>query len=152
MKKYLLTILMSLPLTVFACKGYVLGFKGLNEAFDRTAFDAYVKQINYCGKLFSWHQRKEAAEFISTLNTNYQLYGFSKGAETVAYLLKNLDDSKPEYVLTIGAYKTVDVNFDKYEVNYDNYFDASGQGQKSPGIFLNVSHDKIQKEVNKIKK
>ena len=143
---------MSLPLSVFACNGYVLGFKGLNEVFDRVAFDAYAKQINYCGKVFSWHQRKDALKFILALDINYHLYGYSKGAETVGYLLENLEDSKPEYVITIGAYKTVDVNFDKYEVKYNNYFDASGLGQKSPGVFLNVSHDKIQKEVNKIKK
>ena len=43
-----------------------------------------------------------------------------------------------------------DVDFKKYDVKFDNYFDDSGRGQKSPGVFLSVSHSKIQKEVNKV--
>ena len=56
----------------------------------------------------------------------------------------------PEYVITIGAYKTTNVNFDKYGIKYNNYFDHSGLGQSSPGVFLDVSHNKIQQKVNEI--
>jgi len=151
MKRFILTFVLTIPIIVHACTGYVIGFKGLNEAFDNDAFITYSNHFNYCNKVYSWHQHEEALNFIHNLDVRYRLYGYSKGAATVEYILKNNKKKKPEYVITIGAYKTTNVNFDKYKVKYKNYFDDSGRGQKSPGVFLQVSHSEIQKEVNKLK-
>ena len=151
MKKIVLTFILSIPVLAQACIGYVIGFKGLNDAFDNVAFETYSNHYNYCNKVYSWHQLDEALDFIHKLNVRYRLYGYSKGAETVGHVLKNNKRKKPEYVITIGAYKTTNVNFDKYKVKYKNYFDDSGRGQKSPGVFLQVPHSEIQKEVNKLK-
>ena len=136
-----------MPLFANACKGYVIGFKGLNESFNSVAFQKYADRLGYCGKSFSWFQDKEALQYIQTLKKPYRLYGFSRGAQTVSDVLKQTK-TKPEYVLTIGAYKTTNVNFDKHRVRYDNFFDQSGFGQKSPGVFFNVSHADIEKEVS----
>ena len=152
MKKTITSIVLSLPILVHACSGYVIGFKGLDDVFDNNAFQDYSKNLNYCNKVYSWHQRESALKFVHKLNVKYQLYGYSKGAETVSYLLKHTKGKMPEYVITVGAYKTTDVNFDKYQIKYDNYFDNSGIGQRSPGIFIDVSHNQIQQEVNKLKK
>ena len=113
-----------------------------------SAFTEYANIVGYCPRAYSWND-PQGVKFVQDLQVPYQLYGFSKGAETVAQLLKT-KIKPPEYVLTIGAYKTVNLNFDSYKVRYQNYFDNSGQGQKSPGIFLNVPHMQMQREVNKI--
>lgn len=147
MKKIVLSILLCMPLFANACKGYVIGFKGLNESFNSVAFQKYADRLGYCGKSFSWFQDKEALQYIQTLKKPYRLYGFSRGAQTVSDVLKQTK-TKPEYVLTIGAYKTTNVNFDEHRVRYDNFFDQSGIGQKSPGVFFNVSHADIEKEVS----
>jgi hypothetical protein len=147
MKKIVLSILLCMPLFANACKGYVIGFKGLNESFNSVAFQKYTDRLGYCGKSFSWFQDKEALQYIQTLKKPYRLYGFSRGAQTVSDVLKQMK-TKPEYVLTIGAYKTTNVNFDEHRVRYDNFFDQSGIGQKSPGVFFNVSHADIEKEVS----
>lgn len=132
-----------------ACDGYVIGFKGLNDTFDMTSFEEYANIKNYCSKVYSWNEHVKAIDFINKTYKPYHLYGYSKGAETVGRVLKHAK-RKPKYVITMGAYKTTDVNFDKYKVKYNNYFDDSGIGQKSPGTFLKVPHYQIQKEVNKI--
>jgi len=147
--KTIITILLMFPLVATACNGYVIAFKGLNDAFDNEALSVYANRIAYCSKSFSWNREKDAIKFIETLNVPYQLYGFSRGAQTVSVVL-NTVKVKPEYIITIGAYKTANVNFDKHNVRYDNFFDQSGVGQKSPGVYLNVPHNMIQKEVNKI--
>jgi hypothetical protein len=147
MKKYL--ILLLFPINSLACTGYVIGFAGLNDVFDKKAFSEYATKINYCARSYSWQQGDKARDFIESLQVPYQLYGFSKGAETVAKLL-NTGIKTPEYVTTIGAYKTVDLDFTKYHVPFANYFDDSGTGQRSPGIFLDVPHIKMQATVNKL--
>lgn len=150
MKKIILLIL-SLPIVASACNGYVIGFKGINDIFDESAFKDYAKQMDYCSKSYSWNKIDSAVKFIDSLNTPYQLYGYSQGAWSVAKLLKKEHVAKPEYIITIGAYRTTDVNFDKYGIPYENYFDHSGKGQLSPGVFLNVPHSMIQREVTRIK-
>ncbi len=147
MKKIVLSLLLSLPLFAHACKGYVVGFRGLNDTFNYASFQKYANRLGYCSKSFSWHQDKEALQYIQTLKKPYRLYGFSRGAQTVSDVLKRTK-TKPEYVLTIGAYKTTNVNFDEHGIRYDNFFDHSGVGQKSPGVFFNVSHADIEKEVS----
>lgn len=147
MKKIIYAALL-LPTLAFACKGYVIGFKGKNDVFDHKSFTAYADRIEYCYKSYSWQDTNSAKLFINNTTVPYQLYGYSMGAVSVKKILTQ-DLRKPEFVLTIGAYRTADVNFEKYSVKYANYFDRSGLGQTSPGTFLNVSHDKIQQEVNK---
>jgi hypothetical protein len=145
----ILFLLLCLPTTVFSCAGYVIGFKGIDNAFDQTAFISYADRMGYCGKSYSWNEIKSPTKLISSTDLPYQLYGYSMGALSIRNFLKT-NIRKPEFILTIGAYRTTNVNFDSYGVRYKNYFDHSGMGQTSPGIFLNVPHDKIQHEVNKI--
>jgi len=149
MKKYIIFLLFCIPSITYACKGYVIGFKGLNNLFDIVAFNEYANKKDYCTRVYSWNEHLKAIDFINKTHKSYHLYGYSKGAQSVGKVLKQVQ-RKPEYVITMGAYKTTDVNFDKYKVKYDNYFDDSGIGQKSPGTFLKVPHYEIQKEVNKI--
>ncbi len=146
-KLFLLACIM--PALAFACDGYVLGFKGKDDVFDNRAFREYADHLNYCYKTYSWHQVKVVEQDLKSITVPYRLYGFSLGAVSVSNLLKNVNIKKPEYVITIGAYKTTNVNFDQFKVDYRNFFDRSGIGQKSPGIFLDVSHDKIQQEANR---
>ena len=147
MKKFLF-LLLCLPAISFACKGYVIGFKGINDVFDQQAFISYANHIGYCGKSYSWNEIKSPTKLISNINLPYQLYGYSMGAVSIRNFLKTISRN-PEFILTIGAHRTTDVNFDSYGIRYENYFDNSGLGQASPGTFLNVSHNKIQQEVNK---
>jgi len=150
MIRFLITIILLYASSVNACVGYVVAFRGQNDVFDQSALEKYANHLSYCYKVFGWYQFKDAVLFINSIDENYQLYGFSKGAETISKLLKNSSIRKPEYILTIGAFRTTNVNFKKYNIKFDNYFDDSGRGQLSPGIFLSVSHSKIQKEVNTI--
>lgn len=150
-KNIFLFLLLCLPKLVVACTGYVVGFKGKNDAFDMHSFNNYVTKQNYCGKVYSWNQHGNAINFISLIDKPYQLYGYSKGVVGLKKVLNTSYLKKPYYIITIGAYKTTDVNFDTFNISYDNYFDESGRGQKSPGIYLNVPHHLMQKEVNKIK-
>lgn len=131
----------------YACDSYVIGFRGLGGAFDTTAFKQYVG--NKCSRLYNSNQTLEAVSFINNITVPYELYGFSLGAQSVKIVLKNAY-IKPSYVLTIGAYHTTNVNFDRYGVRYNNYFDESGKLQKSPGTYVpNVQHMKMQEYVNK---
>jgi hypothetical protein len=149
MKKLLLLFFILIHGTTFACEKYVIGFKGLRNIFDNQAFIEYTVKKQSCYKLFSHTEINSAVKFISILKVPYQLYGYSAGAASVGQTLSLLNKNKitmPEYVITIGAYKTTDVNFNRYGIKYDNYFDESGQGQKGPGTMIsNVGHDKIQK-------
>ena len=53
----------------------------------------------------------------------------------------------PTFVITVGAYKTTDVNFEKFNVVFINFFDDSGKGSLSPGLYISVSHHRIMKYV-----
>lgn len=152
MKKLIVFVLSCFYLSAFACQGVVVGFKGINDAFDHKAFARYAEKQGLCARAFSWHQTREAVKLIGSLSVPYQLYGYSKGAVSVSEVLQHSALKKPEFVITIGAYRTTDVNFDRYGVRYVNYFDSSGLGQRSAGIFLDVSHWEIQKEVNNLVK
>lgn len=131
----------------YACDSYVVGFKGKNQAFDQKAFETYVG--SKCAALYPAEQTEQAIKFINTLSVPYELYGFSLGAQSVRTVLTKTT-TKPTFVLTIGAYHTANVNFDKYGVKYKNYFDSSGTRQLSPGIHVpGVPHMKMQEYVNK---
>ncbi len=149
MKKIGLLSVAIFSIHTYACTGYIIGFRGLEDAFDVVAFKQYADRLGYCNKIYSWQDGQKAVKYVDQLKTPYQLYGFSKGAQTVATVLSRTKH-KPEFVITIGAYKTTDVDFTNYKVNFVNYFDESGRGQKGPGIFLNVLHFEMQKEVNRI--
>ncbi len=137
-------------LSYAGCDKYVVGFGGLNNAFDHKAFEDYAQNKNACFKYFKWQEKDLALSYIKGLSSDFELYGFSKGAETVAKLVK-VHNIKPKYVITIGAYKTTDVDFTKYNIKFDNYFDYSGFGQKSPGVHIKkVSHLSMQKYVNNL--
>jgi hypothetical protein len=133
--------------SLYACEYYVIGFRGAGGAFDSQAFYNYTG--NNCSKLYNANQTTNAVNFIKTINAPYELYGFSLGAQSVKTVLKTVD-IKPEFILTIGAFHTANVNFDKYGIKYKNYFDESGKRQKSPGIHVpGVPHMKLQEYVNK---
>ena len=106
-----------------ACDRYVIGFKGLNDVFDSNAFVEYSSKQSACHKAFSHSNVAGAVRFISGLNVDYQLYGFSAGARSVARVLPILQKQNvalPKYIITIGAYTTTDVNFDRYQIKYQN--------------------------------
>lgn len=149
MKKLLLS-LMFFSVNVFACTGYVIGFMGKDNVFDHRAFVEYAESSQYCHRVYPWYATLSAQKFISTLTIPYELYGYSQGAASIGIILNSQISTKPKFIITIGAYRTADVNFDKFKILYVNYFDHSGKGQTSPGIFLDVPHNKIQQEVNKI--
>ena len=149
--KKFIVILLAVPAMAMACSGWVIGFKGHNQVFDYEAFADYATNQGLCWRSFGWQDSVEAQQFVQRLTTPYQLYGFSRGAETVAALLRQ-GRVRPRSVITVGAYRTVDVNFDRYGIPYRNYFDRSGQGQKSPGVFLDVDHNRVQRAVTEILK
>lgn len=144
----LLFILMLLPSITSACESYVIGFKGINNVFDDNAFRQYAIKHKACSLAYSWNQVHMAVKFINSNNKKYQLYGFSKGAESVGQVLKSVK-RKPYHIVTIGAYRTVNVNYSVYGVSTQNYFDSSGRGNRSPGTHIRgVEHQDMQRYVN----
>ena len=98
---------------------------------------------------YSWNQSHLAVKFINRNKIQYQLYGYSKGAESIKHVLKNVKH-KPYSIITIGAYHTAQVNYSVYGVETRNYFDDSGKRNIAPGIHIvNVSHQAIQSYVNR---
>jgi hypothetical protein len=135
----------------YACTGYVLGFAGLGNAFDTKAFNAYAKYNSLCKKVFTHEQEKLALEWIKKHNKPYELYGFSAGAATVGRVMRVVTKqnlNKPIRLITLGAYRTTNVDFTKYNVPFINLFDVSGRGQKSPGFFVQIPHMQIQRYFN----
>ena len=146
--KKLIFIFVLWPTMAMACSGWVIGFRGHNEVFDYEAFADFADHQGLCSRSFGWQDRSEAERMIQRLTVPYHLYGFSRGAQTVATMLRQ--GVRPRSVITVGAYRTVDVNFDRYGIPYRNYFDRSGLGQRSPGIYLDVDHYRIQRVVTEI--
>jgi hypothetical protein len=147
--KTLFFILLLVTQNSFACDKFVIGFKGINDVFDNRAFNQYAKKQNSCAITYRWNQAHLAVKFINKNNKQYQLYGFSKGAESIRQVLPNVK-RKPSLVITIGAYHTAQVNYSVYGVQTKNYFDDSGKRNVAPGVHIkNVSHQAIQAYVNK---
>lgn len=127
----------------------IIGFKGKYGQFDHKAFNDFAKKRNL--KPFIAHN--DSRLYIINLiqnNPNYELYGYSRGAAIVSYVVKMVHENnmpKPMFVTTVGAYKNTDVDFRKYNIKFINFFDASGIGQKSPGYFIDVPHNKIMRAV-----
>ncbi len=151
MKYIIAAAVLSLQCTANACTGYVVGYKGMHDLFDKDAYNTYVASTSYCSKVYSHWQVAESEKFIKTLKVPYQLYGYSAGARAISDvmpLLRKHNSAMPELILTFGAYKTAKVNFTEYKVPFKNFFDGSGIGQTSPGVYLKVPHSKIQAEAN----
>jgi hypothetical protein len=129
------------------CDSYVIGFKGAGGQFDRIAFDRYAESYNLCGKVFRHEQIHGALDFIKRIDRPYMLYGFSAGAAAVAYVAR-VAKRKPQYILTIGALSSTRLDFHHDDINYDNFFDASGRRNPAPGIHVaGVSHNLMQQYV-----
>jgi hypothetical protein len=136
------------PLPDKDCDSYVVGFRGLGRAFDQAAFDQYADRRGSCSLVYDYTEIDQAVEFVNTLEEPYELYGYSAGAVAVGQVLKKAEQP-PRYAVTIGALASVDVDFDRYGVKFDNWFDDSGRGSRSPGRYLpGVGHDRIQQHVN----
>lgn len=149
--KFFLTLLLILTVKIsWSCEVNIIAFKGLGDQFDNNAFQFYTNKHRGCGHVYKWQETNKALTFINSSSTPYQLYGYSKGAESIRSILKKVNHL-PVYVITIGAWKTVDLDFTKYNIGFQNYFDASGLGQQSPGVYLkDVQHYQMQESVNRI--
>ncbi len=134
--------------TTAECSRYIIGFRGLGGAFDLKAFEEYAVQRKGCTQVYNFTEFQSATEFVKSINKPYELYGYSAGAVSVGQVLKQ-KVRRPEHAITIGALSTVDVDFSLYNIKFDNWFDASGRGSRSPGEhFPNVSHDRMQSYIN----
>jgi hypothetical protein len=135
-----------------ACDSYVIGFRGLNRAFDQRAFDRYADLRVSCSLVYDYAEVAEAVSFVDYIQEPYELYGYSAGAVTIGQILPQVS-RLPEYVITVGALSSVNVDFSRYGIHFDNYFDASGRSSRSPGRYIpGVAHDRIQAYVNRFYK
>lgn len=128
--------------------GFIIGFTGLDETFDHQAFFKFSRSRKLLPIVVSWRQEIVAYNIINNSVGYYELYGFSKGAETTYKLMNRLVKNKvrkPDFIITIGAHKDANVDFSKFDVKFSNYFDSSGIGSRSPGIYIkNREHLKMQ--------
>jgi hypothetical protein len=127
----------------------LIGFKGKYGQFDTRAFNELAAKKGLKPVIANETSRLYLINLIQN-NPNYELYGYSRGAAIVSYVVRMVHENKmnkPKYITTVGAYRTTDVDFTKYRIEFDNYFDDSGIGQKSPGVFVKVPHDKIMRYV-----
>ena len=131
------------------CDSYVVGFRGLNRAFDQPAFDQYADQRGSCSLVYDYTEADLATKFVDAVAEPYELYGYSAGAVAVSQVLQRAQ-RPPQYVITVGALASVDVNFAQFGVRFDNWFDESGRGSRSPGRYIpQVPHDRIQAYINR---
>jgi hypothetical protein len=137
------------PEPTWDCDSYVVGFRGLNRAFDQQAFDRYADRRGSCSLVYDYTEADLAVQFVDAVAEPYELYGYSAGAVAVGQVLKRAKQL-PSYVMTVGALSSVDVDFSQYGVRFDNWFDESGRGSRSPGRYIpRVSHDRIQAYINR---
>lgn len=137
------------PAPTSDCDSYIVGFRGLNKAFDQRAFDQYADGRGSCSLVYDYTEADLATQFVDTVVEPYELYGYSAGAVAVGQVLKRAQ-RPPQYVITVGALSSVDVDFSRYGVRFDNWFDESGRGSRSPGRYIpRVSHDRIQAYINR---
>ncbi len=134
--------------------GVVIGFEGMGGAFDSTAFTDYARMRQLCPVQLAQPDTPHALQLVTFSHeqgTRYELYGFSKGAESVRDLLAKVrrqGQPMPAFVLTIAAWHTPDLDFRHYGVPFLNVFDDSGRGQRAPGVMLaQVRHDQMQRRV-----
>lgn len=149
---YFLFSLSFFALTSIAHADIIIGYRGKGGAFDVNAFKEYANKRNLQPFILNSFDTNNTITLINK-HRNYQFYGYSMGAASVSYMMKVIRRKRlpdPKRIITVGAYRTVDVNYTKYKVPFINYFDRSGRGQRSPGIYINVDHNKIMSYINKL--
>jgi hypothetical protein len=90
----------------------------INRAFDR-----YADWRGSCSLVYDYTEVAEAVSFVDHIQEPYELYGYSAGAVTIGQILPRVL-RLPEYVITVGALSSVNVDFSRYGIRFDNYFDA----------------------------
>jgi hypothetical protein len=147
MRLFLFLLLLTTGVAHADCGSYVIGFRGASGAFDQAAFDRYAERNADCSVVYNSDEITDAVEFINQTREPYQLYGYSAGASAIKPILRKVR-RMPGFILTVGAWYLTDVNFDRYDIDFDNFFDESGRQQKSPGMHVpNVPHDRMQEYV-----
>lgn len=128
-----------------AAADVIIGYKGKNGAFDYQAFYQFANKRKLTPVVLDSFDINRSLKIIRE-HLIYELYGYSLGAASVTHIMRLIEKEKlhkPRYILTVGAYRTTDVDFSKYNVKFDNFFDASGTGTKSPGKHIGASHSEI---------
>jgi len=146
--KFVIAFILTL-LSTHAHADIIIGFKGKYGQFDHKAFNEFAAKRNLKPIVAHNDSRLFLINLIQN-NPNYELYGYSRGAAIAAYVVRMAYDNKmpmPKAITTVGAYKSTDVDFTIYGIKFNNYFDDSGRGQKSPGIFIKVPHNQIMRYV-----
>jgi len=147
--RYLILLFLFFSSSVIA-KDFIIGFKGMNEQFDTEAFIIFAQKRNLKPYVFNANQVSSAVRLIKSKKKNYELYGYSLGAVSVREtltILKRENVHMPTFIITVGAYKTTNVNFTDFDVNFFNFFDDSGKGSLSPGLYIPVPHHQIMRYV-----
>jgi len=131
-------------------QGIIIGFRGSQEQFDQSAFEDFANKRNLRPITVSPYYMARAIDIIERHGSYYELYGYSLGAQTVRQVIVYQHQAykrMPGRVTTVGAHKKTNVDFSAYGIVFDNYFDASGQGNSASGQHLAVPHDTIQRYV-----
>jgi hypothetical protein len=147
--RYLLFLLLFISSSAIA-KDFIIGFRGMNEQFDTESFIIFAQKRNLKPYVFSANQVSSAVRLIKSEKKNYELYGYSLGAVSVREtltILKKENVHMPTFIITVGAYRTTNVNFKDFDVNFFNFFDDSGKGSLSPGLYIPVPHHQIMRYV-----
>ena len=131
-------------------QGIIIGFRGSQEEFDQSAFEDFAKKRNLTPIATSPYYIGRAIDIIDRHRGNYELYGYSLGAQSTRQVVIHLHQSRkrlPSRITTVGAHKNTNVDFSTYGIVFDNYFDGSGQGNRAPGQHLSVPHNRIMRYV-----
>jgi hypothetical protein len=120
----------------------VIGFMGKDSVFDHTAFVQYALAKNLQPVVLEANQTHRALQVIKS-TTYYELYGYSLGAASVLQVVRSAK-KPPRLVITIGAYRGLDLDFRKFGVEFYNFFDYSSVPTSSPGLYISASHWHIQ--------
>ena len=160
MKRFIISLLLAVAaltaqaeyVTPLPGQGLLIGFRGLNGAFDQQAFEEFAHKRNLIPLAFD-HDNVIVAVLIADLYiVDYELYGYSKGAESTLKFVKIAREANimlPRHITTVGAYHTAKIDFRPYNISFKHYFDASGSRQRNPGVHLpKIRHDKIQAYIN----
>lgn len=139
-------LLLFLLLSTVAHADVIIGFRGKGGAFDESAFARFADKRGKPGVVLYADQIDAALKHIEK-HQRYELYGYSLGASSVVQVMRRTK-IMPEHIWTVGAFHSTNVNFTSYGVRFDNFFDASGTGTKSPGMHIGVSHGKIMQFVS----
>lgn len=144
--KKLVALLLFLSFPALAHADVIIGFRGKNGAFDNIAFTKFAAKRGKMGLVLNADQIDAALKHIEQ-HRRYELYGYSLGASSVGQVMRKTKHM-PERIWTVGAFHTTNVDFGPYGVKFDNFFDLSGAGTKSPGMHIGgVSHAKIMEFV-----